>query len=66
LGSLKSTFLQKRVYGIEKWQEDLSGIIALIFFSAVLKHIFFFILLFLARYKVYIVNPSGNIFVKSG
>lgn len=54
---LKSTFLQKK-------QEDVPDImiIELIFFIFLFL---FFILLFLARYKGYIVNPSGNIFVQS-
>ena len=60
---LKSTFLQKK-------QEDVPDImiIELIFFCSSKTFIFlflFFILLFLARYKGYIVNPSGNIFVQS-
>jgi len=56
LSILKSTFLQKRVYGIEKKQEDVPGIIALkISFPALLlmdysSKTFIFFLLFLARY----------------
>jgi len=61
------------VYGTEKQQEDVPGIIALKIhilcfeWITVLKHlVLFFILLFLARYKVYIVNLFEDIFVQSG